>query len=438
MVEPQQAAGGRLSTRSRPPLPKPSTAQRKLSKAWTPPCLQRKRMLSLNRSGNNNSKVVVDDATTSPLSITSRVVRVLADGSISMDASSSTIATTASTISNSSTRESFSCRSSSIDDNDCSNCNGGSKLQCEEDDTRSKMMNQHKNHNCTSERSLQLVGGFCKKSLLLPIKRPNRTKSLTVFEQCKSSMRKSVNLEDEDVSARAWGFDASKEMVVELKKFDTDHAMRVFIREHRNQLRRGGDHKSPTSFAKSNFDEDVRALRVDDDGGDVVKQDCCNHHEDEMKVNDKDEQDDDPRAVLRFGVVTIREYPIIVGDNPSVSKGVPVSIAWDYISEVSFDCITYETARVKDSTGGRKRNQQEMFMTSTYRFDLLRNLGFSLKDRQKAIKSCNIIRKQRMTTYNNIHNMKRHEKIENVTNKMKNLFSKLGMKKKKQKKVILG
>ena len=281
-----------------------------------------------------------------------------------------------------------------------------------------------------------------------------------------------------DESARAWGYD-SKDLLVELKKFDTNRATKVFLREERQALRR------QSSFEKSHFDEDLKSLfkQVHQELDEIIQELNDSENQDlvvspkkkqrddliektilvdgdskeieEVKVMEVDDIDvvtdtdkkmtspttdedagrDASSTSLRFGTVTIREYPMVVGDNPSVTKGVPVTIAWEHLSEVSIDCIKYETVRIKNSEKGRKRNMQEMRMTAMYRFNVLKELGFSVQERNAATKDATIIRKQRHKTYNNIKNMARHERIEKVISKISNIFS-FGMKKRKERRFL--
>ncbi|EJK71449.1 hypothetical protein THAOC_07109, partial [Thalassiosira oceanica] len=48
---------------------------------------------------------------------------------------------------------------------------------------------------------------------------------------------------------------------------------------------------------------------------------------------------------VRFDKLSIREYPIVIGDSPSTSRGVPLSIGWEYEPESTVDVDTYETTR---------------------------------------------------------------------------------------------
>lgn len=49
---------------------------------------------------------------------------------------------------------------------------------------------------------------------------------------------------------------------------------------------------------------------------------------------------------VQFDKISIREYPIILGDSPSTSRGVPISIGWEYGPECTVDLDAYETTRV--------------------------------------------------------------------------------------------
>ena len=60
-------------------------------------------------------------------------------------------------------------------------------------------------------------------------------------------------------------------------------------------------------------------------------------------------------TVVTFGLVEFREYPYELGDNPSVSSGVPVSISWEFQIEYGFEIDTYE--RIGSDRSSRLRNR---------------------------------------------------------------------------------
>ena len=74
-------------------------------------------------------------------------------------------------------------------------------------------------------------------------------------------------------------------------------------------------------------------------------------------------------------------------------KGPPLSIGWEYISELTFDLSIYEKYRK------RKRRLRSSFkMPSQTRIETLLNLGFSVKEIERAAQEATIARKQRALT----------------------------------------
>mmetsp|Transcript_258 Transcript_258/g.382 ORF Transcript_258/g.382 Transcript_258/m.382 type:complete len:111 (-) Transcript_258:191-523(-) len=53
----------------------------------------------------------------------------------------------------------------------------------------------------------------------------------------------------------------------------------------------------------------------------------------------------DKRSV-RFSVCEIREYQLIVSDNPCCKRGLPIGIGWDHSKEKVYDVDTFESLRV--------------------------------------------------------------------------------------------
>ena len=60
---------------------------------------------------------------------------------------------------------------------------------------------------------------------------------------------------------------------------------------------------------------------------------------------------DERQVQVKFGTVEIRLYPFILGDSPSTSMGVPLSIDWAHFPEdtTSTDLEDYESRRVDDN-----------------------------------------------------------------------------------------
>jgi len=101
--------------------------------------------------------------------------------------------------------------------------------------------------------------------------------------------------------------------------------------------------------------------------------------------------EDTRKTMVSFRNLEIREYPIIVGDNPSVSSGVPICIDWIYIEGQPQSLEEYEELRHS------RRSLSEMKIPATVRAQMLRKTH-SLKEVRLAQKESTKIRNQRKTT----------------------------------------
>jgi hypothetical protein len=129
-----------------------------------------------------------------------------------------------------------------------------------------------------------------------------------------------------------------------------------------------------------------------------------------------EQQELEPKSILRYDSVTIREYAFIPGDNPSVSKGVPLTIDWDYQWEKTFDLDAYEKNKKTP------RRQIEMKIPAEIRSELLRKNGHSWKDIQASIKMANIARRQRTRTIETYNASKTNIGLKNIARRMRCTF----------------
>ena len=106
---------------------------------------------------------------------------------------------------------------------------------------------------------------------------------------------------------------------------------------------------------------------------------------------------------VSFSSVSIYEHPLICGDNPSVSEGVPLTIDWNAESTRTFKSIEeYEEnrqqTRMTAHTAIKKENQTVLKREAQERLWLLLDAGISLKEIQHAEMMVNIAREQREAT----------------------------------------
>ena len=127
---------------------------------------------------------------------------------------------------------------------------------------------------------------------------------------------------------------------------------------------------------------------------------------------------DNQRTALKrnvsFSSLEIREYEITLGDNPSVSKGPPISLSWDYREAGSMDLEKFESKR------GRRRSKDQMMLGSSMRQQILRNkTGISKIDIIDAVSEVKKIKEKRRTSVSLQHLDKFHEVLESASRKIK-------------------
>lgn len=126
-------------------------------------------------------------------------------------------------------------------------------------------------------------------------------------------------------------------------------------------------------------------------------------------------EESDTDLQVSFQNVEIREYNVTVGDNPSCTKGVPISIGWKY-NEHNVALDDYETARPSED----RRTQRQMFLPSKERDSMLREAGVARSSMAKAIRETSRIKSKRAQTVNNMGTTHRLEQgLESGLRKLK-------------------
>jgi len=136
----------------------------------------------------------------------------------------------------------------------------------------------------------------------------------------------------------------------------------------------------------------------------------------ETQTADTESSSTIPRDTLvSFSQIQIREYPMIVGDNPSILTGVPVTIDWEHVEEMEFQLEDYEAARVQPP-----RSMVELRMPASHRDAILKNQGFSLAERNQGKKWANITKHHRKRTSATMALSEVAEAVENAKRATKN------------------
>ena len=256
---------------------------------------------------------------------------------------------------------------------------------------------------------------------------------------------------------------------------------RLFMTEYKKF-----DSSKKSQYLQSSFAASIRMIVQNDDeemkeeeeeeGGGVAD------GKSKMTLNDKAPAEENTTTTkVSFSVVQLREYPIIVGDNPGGRAGCPITIDWVWLDPLSSspssssvpvaaasasasskpeeDCDRDDeeptsknnnsnTTTNKEDTKQQHRQQQQskqhleipldkyesvrskhrrtkseqLRMTKVHRDDLLKSLGFSLQERQLATKNAVLARKQRHKTNLQEKYDRRYERLENLSTGVKHIF----------------
>ena len=100
------------------------------------------------------------------------------------------------------------------------------------------------------------------------------------------------------------------------------------------------------------------------------------------------------KKCVTFNKVEIRYYPVIIGDNPSVSDGCPVTIDWEPIGISLASLDEFETFRLKS-----RRHCSKLSMNEMTRYHLLLDAGYNTFDILNGERSAKLLKSERMFSY---------------------------------------
>jgi hypothetical protein len=89
--------------------------------------------------------------------------------------------------------------------------------------------------------------------------------------------------------------------------------------------------------------------------------------------------------------ITIIEFPMVIGDNPSVSSGAPVQIGWVPQATMTRNLDLYEHLRA-----GSRRHKRTLLLNVPQRATILLKAGHPLEDIVEATMKADLIRKSRV------------------------------------------
>jgi len=116
---------------------------------------------------------------------------------------------------------------------------------------------------------------------------------------------------------------------------------------------------------------------------------------------------------VRFSLVEVREYPVVLGDHPDCSSGPPLTLGWNVTNVSLFDVDTYE-----DNHPRRKLSQMVMDYYKRVNI-LLACAGYSRAELDSAIKEVERVKKMRARTRMMIPYQKLEEAVQSTGRKIR-------------------
>ena len=110
------------------------------------------------------------------------------------------------------------------------------------------------------------------------------------------------------------------------------------------------------------------------------------------KNSDETSQNEENKGVS-FGSVEVRKYPITIGTNPSVSRGVPCTLEWDHLEDETekHNINAYERYRPNEE----RKHGDDLVLDGITRAKMLKNLGYTKKELLEGIRNVNETKRRR-------------------------------------------
>ena len=123
---------------------------------------------------------------------------------------------------------------------------------------------------------------------------------------------------------------------------------------------------------------------------------------------------------VKFGSVSVREFSIEVGDNPSCSRGPAISLSWEIVKTENYNHVDrFEQVRHPF----RYLNAIDMVLSRKDREKMLLQNGYSESDIADAVRRIVKVKNQRRQTVHNLPVARLEEIVEGAGRKVKHFFS---------------
>jgi hypothetical protein len=121
-----------------------------------------------------------------------------------------------------------------------------------------------------------------------------------------------------------------------------------------------------------------------------------------------------PKKRVQFDTIEIWEFGMVLGDNPSVSDGPPVSMSYKPWRRKKCTVKTFEYRRLD------RRSKESLRLSTTDREGILRRIGYSRRQIQRCSMRAKVGRNQRMLTIQQMILARKHAPSEGVLSKRGN------------------
>ncbi|KAI2498830.1 hypothetical protein MHU86_15683 [Fragilaria crotonensis] len=129
---------------------------------------------------------------------------------------------------------------------------------------------------------------------------------------------------------------------------------------------------------------------------------------------------------VSFTNLSIREYNVELGDNPSCSCGVPISLGWDYEEQEALPLDQVEdpdATAIGGSSSRRRRKTHELILSYNDRRRLLKSAGYSKEELQECLQTVQKVKHERGMTELFLAVAPLEDAMETVIHGVQNLFS---------------
>jgi hypothetical protein len=111
---------------------------------------------------------------------------------------------------------------------------------------------------------------------------------------------------------------------------------------------------------------------------------------------------------VSFSNISMRNYPLTLGDNPSVSCGPPTTLDWEFEEAEELSLDDYENNRAP------RRKPREMLLNYYQRKAILENSGHSEEEIKRARRQAERSKRQRNTTKEMVQFMRVEDAVQSV------------------------